>query len=161
MKFSRVISRVRCFSLVETNVSKTIYVLVLRVVEIIWVRSTTQSFYLYLSKLRSQGCLLATGGFPIRSLLSLPGSAFWLASILVIGNQAQLRLKPLSLLKFSLFSLMWMASFMITILDRTSGYMDRIVKEVIHMRLNKKNFNRDNGFNLSRAWFPITRMLAS
>jgi hypothetical protein len=53
MKFSRVISRVRWFSLVETIVSKTISVLVLRVVEIIWVRWTTQSFYLYLSKLRS------------------------------------------------------------------------------------------------------------
>jgi hypothetical protein len=49
----------------------------------------------------------------------------------------------------------------ITILDRTSGYMDRIVKEAIHIRLNKENFNRDNGFNLRRAWFPITRMLAS
>jgi hypothetical protein len=34
MKFSRVISRVRWFSLVETNVSKTIYVLVLRVVDL-------------------------------------------------------------------------------------------------------------------------------
>jgi hypothetical protein len=37
MKFSRVISRVRWFSLVEANVWKTISVLVLRVVEIIWV----------------------------------------------------------------------------------------------------------------------------
>jgi hypothetical protein len=59
MKFSRVISRVRWFSFVETNVSKTTSVLVLRVVEIIRVRWTTQSFYLYLSKLRSQGCPLA------------------------------------------------------------------------------------------------------
>jgi hypothetical protein len=49
----------------------------------------------------------------------------------------------------------------ITILDRTSGYMDRIMKEAIHIRLNTENFNRDNSFNLSRAWFPITRMLAS
>jgi hypothetical protein len=39
--------------------------------------------------------------------------------------------------------------------------MDRIVKEAIHIRLNEENFNRDNGFNMSRAWFPITRMLAS
>jgi hypothetical protein len=37
----------------------------------------------------------------------------------------------------------------ITILDRTSRYMDRIVKEAIHIRLKKKNVNRDNGFNLS------------
>jgi hypothetical protein len=35
MKFSQVISRVRWFSFVETNVSKTISVLVLRVIEII------------------------------------------------------------------------------------------------------------------------------
>jgi hypothetical protein len=37
----------------------------------------------------------------------------------------------------------------ITILDRTLGYMERIMKEAIHIRLNKENFNRDNGFNLS------------
>jgi hypothetical protein len=37
----------------------------------------------------------------------------------------------------------------ITILDRISGYMDRVVKEAIHVRLNKVNFNRDNAFNLS------------
>jgi hypothetical protein len=49
----------------------------------------------------------------------------------------------------------------ITILDRTSGYMDQVVKEAIHMRLNRKNFNRDNGFNLSRDWYPITSMLAN
>jgi hypothetical protein len=98
MKFSWAISQVRWFSLVETNVLKTISVLILRVVKIIWVRWTTQSFYLYLSKLRSQGRPLATGVFSVRSLLSLPGSAFWMASILIIGNQAWLRLKLLSLL---------------------------------------------------------------
>jgi hypothetical protein len=49
----------------------------------------------------------------------------------------------------------------ITILDRTSGYMDRVVKEAIHIRLNKENFNRDNGFYLSRAWYPTTSMLAN
>jgi hypothetical protein len=41
-------------------------------------------------------------------------------------------LKPLSRLKFSLFSLMWMASFTIR--------------------------SRYNDLNLSRAWFPITRI---
>jgi hypothetical protein len=49
----------------------------------------------------------------------------------------------------------------ITILDRTSGYMDRVVKETIHIRLNRKNFNRDNGFNLSQAWYPVLGMLAN
>jgi hypothetical protein len=38
MKFSRVISRVRWFSFLETNVSKTISVLVLKVVELMWIR---------------------------------------------------------------------------------------------------------------------------
>jgi hypothetical protein len=41
MKFSRAISRVRWFSFLETNVSKIISVLVLRVVELMWVRWTT------------------------------------------------------------------------------------------------------------------------
>jgi len=61
MKFSQAISWVRWFSFIETNVSKTISVLILRVVELMWVRWTTQSFYLYLSKLCSQGCPFATG----------------------------------------------------------------------------------------------------
>jgi hypothetical protein len=100
MQFSQaIISWVRWFSFVETNVSKTISVLVLRVVELMWVRWTTQTFYLYLSKLRSQGRPFATGDLRVGSLPSLPGSAFWLASILVIGYQARLRLKLLSLLK--------------------------------------------------------------
>jgi hypothetical protein len=83
MKFSRVISRVRWFSLVETNVSKTISALVLRVVEIIWVRWTTQSFYLYPSKLRSQGCPLAIKGFSSgHCSLCLVQPSGWLASSL-------------------------------------------------------------------------------
>jgi hypothetical protein len=77
MKFSRAISRVRWFNFLETNVSKTISVLVLRVVELMWVRWTTQSFYLYLSKLRSQGRPFATGDLGAGSLPALPGSAFW------------------------------------------------------------------------------------
>jgi len=47
-----------------------------------WVRWTTQSFYLYLSKLRSQGRPFATGDLRAGSLPALPGSAFWLASML-------------------------------------------------------------------------------
>jgi hypothetical protein len=39
-------------------------------------------------------------------------------------------------------------------LDRASGYMDRLVKEAIQIRLNQNYFNRDNGFTLSRAWNP-------
>jgi hypothetical protein len=46
----------------------------------------------------------------------------------------------------------------VSVLDRTSEYMDRLVKEAIQIRLNHKNFNRDNGFTLSRAWNPITKL---
>jgi len=37
--------------------------------------------------------------------------------------------------------------------------MDRLVKEAIQIRLNYKNFNRDSGFTLSRAWNPLTNLL--
>jgi hypothetical protein len=67
MKFSQAISWVRWFSFLETNVSKTISALVLRV-ELMWVGWTTQSFYLYLSKLHSQGCPSATGDLGAASL---------------------------------------------------------------------------------------------
>jgi hypothetical protein len=39
--------------------------------------------------------------------------------------------------------------------------MDQVVKEAIYIRLNRENFNRDNGFNLSQAWYPIMSMLAN
>jgi hypothetical protein len=46
----------------------------------------------------------------------------------------------------------------VSVLDRASGYMDRLVKETIQIRLNQ-NINRDNGFTLSRAWNPVTKLL--
>jgi hypothetical protein len=46
-----------------------------------------------------------------------------------------------------------------SVLDRASGYMDRLVKEAIQIRLNQNNFNRDSGFTLSRAWNPVTKLL--
>jgi hypothetical protein len=46
-----------------------------------------------------------------------------------------------------------------SVLDRTSGYVDRLVKEAIEVHLNKNNFNRDSGFILSQAWSPVTNML--
>jgi hypothetical protein len=118
MKFSWAISWVRWFRFVETSVSKTISVLTLRVVELMWVMWTTRTFYLYLSKLRSQGHPFATGDLWVQSLPSLPGSAFWLASMLLTGYQAWPRLKPLSLLKFFLFSLMWMAIHLTRLIAR-------------------------------------------
>jgi hypothetical protein len=50
-------------------------------------------------------------------------------------------------------------NFNVSVLDRASGYMDRLVKEAIQIRLNQKNFNRDYGFTLSRAWNPVTKLL--
>jgi hypothetical protein len=47
----------------------------------------------------------------------------------------------------------------ITILEKVTGYMDRLVKEAIEIRLHPNNFNRDGGFNLSRAWQSVTNML--
>jgi hypothetical protein len=45
------------------------------------------------------------------------------------------------------------------LVDRASGYVDRLVKEAIQIRLNHKNFNRENGFTLSWAWNPVIKLL--
>jgi hypothetical protein len=42
-----------------------------------------------------------------------------------------------------------------SVLDKAAGYMDRLVKEAIEIRLNPRNFNRDGGFTLSRSWYPV------
>jgi hypothetical protein len=47
----------------------------------------------------------------------------------------------------------------IMILDKVTGYMDCIVKEAIEIHLHPNNFNSDGGFNLSRAWQPVTNIL--
>jgi hypothetical protein len=46
----------------------------------------------------------------------------------------------------------------VSVLDRSSGYKDRLVKEAIQIGLNGNNFNRDNGLTLSRAWNPVTKL---
>jgi hypothetical protein len=46
-----------------------------------------------------------------------------------------------------------------SVLNRASGYMDRLVKEAIQTSLNYENFNRDSGFTLSRAWNLVTKLL--
>jgi hypothetical protein len=48
-----------------------------------------------------------------------------------------------------------------SVLDKVTGYMDRIVKETIEIRLNTANINRDGGFMLSRAWYPVLNMLSN
>jgi hypothetical protein len=47
----------------------------------------------------------------------------------------------------------------VSLLDRASGYMDRLVKEAIQIRLNHKNFSRDNGLILRQAWNPVTNLM--
>ena len=43
--------------------------------------------------------------------------------------------------------------------NRTSGYVDSLVKEATEIHLNKNNFNRDSRFILSQVWSPIINML--
>jgi hypothetical protein len=38
-------------------------------------------------------------------------------------------------------------------------YTNKPNKEAIQIRLNQNNINRDNGFTLSRAWNPVTKLL--
>jgi hypothetical protein len=47
----------------------------------------------------------------------------------------------------------------VSVLDRASGYMDHLIKEAIQVRINQNNINRDNGFTLSQAWNPVTKLL--
>jgi hypothetical protein len=47
----------------------------------------------------------------------------------------------------------------ISILDKATGYMDRVIKEAIEIKLHANNINRDGGFNLSRSWYPTVNML--
>jgi hypothetical protein len=49
----------------------------------------------------------------------------------------------------------------VSVLDRASGYMDHLIKEAIQIRLNQNNINRDNGFTLSWAWNPVTKLLST
>jgi hypothetical protein len=48
-----------------------------------------------------------------------------------------------------------------SVLDKAAGYMDRLVKEAIEIRLNTRNFNREGGFTLGQAWYPVINMLCN
>jgi hypothetical protein len=47
----------------------------------------------------------------------------------------------------------------VSILNKVTGFMDRIIKEAIEIRLHPRNFNTDGGFTLSCAWYPVLNML--
>jgi hypothetical protein len=48
-----------------------------------------------------------------------------------------------------------------SVLDKTTGYIDCLVKEAIEIRLNTGNFSRDGGFMLSWAWYLVMNMLSN
>jgi hypothetical protein len=45
------------------------------------------------------------------------------------------------------------------ILCRANHFWERLTKEAIEIRLEKKNFNRDQGYNLSTSWKPILKLI--
>ena len=45
------------------------------------------------------------------------------------------------------------------ILASKSGYMDRLIREAIELNLHPNNFNREDGFLLSRTWQPAIQQL--
>jgi hypothetical protein len=89
MKLSRAISRVKWLSGEKTNVSKTISVLVLRVLVWLWLGKT------FLPNLYLTQSVYATGRWA-GSIAALLGSVSCLNKNLVPGFQARLSVKPLS-----------------------------------------------------------------
>jgi hypothetical protein len=47
-----------------------------------------------------------------------------------------------------------------SVLDKKTGYINRLMKEAVEMRLNTGNFSRDGGFMLSWPWYPVMNMLS-
>jgi hypothetical protein len=45
------------------------------------------------------------------------------------------------------------------ILDKAPGYVDRLIKEAIEIRLHPRSFNMDGGLNLSWSWYPVINMI--
>jgi hypothetical protein len=47
----------------------------------------------------------------------------------------------------------------IYILNKVTGYMDYMIKEVIKIRLHPRNIKRDGGFTLSQPWYLVVNLL--
>ncbi|PSN47874.1 hypothetical protein C0J52_01236, partial [Blattella germanica] len=41
------------------------------------------------------------------------------------------------------------------LVEKSSKYFDRIIKEAIYIKKHQNNFNREEGFQISNAWLPI------
>ncbi|PSN42412.1 hypothetical protein C0J52_11745 [Blattella germanica] len=41
------------------------------------------------------------------------------------------------------------------LVEKSSKYFDRIIKEAIYIKKLQNNFNREEGFQISNAWLPI------
>lgn len=46
-----------------------------------------------------------------------------------------------------------------SILDKATGYMNRMIKEAIETRLHPRTFSMDGGFTLSRSRYTVTNLL--
>ena len=45
------------------------------------------------------------------------------------------------------------------LIDRATKYWDHIRREAIEIKLQSKNFNRDSGLHISKAWDPAISAL--
>jgi hypothetical protein len=110
----------------KTNVSRTISVLVLRVLMCLKNQSVS---YIYLPEFHVHDGALANGSCWFLSRAWRVRLAFWLDSLSITGCQAWLNMRPPCLLKFMLFRQIPVASF-----TRWSIYLDILSKIMVPLK---------------------------
>ncbi|PSN52494.1 hypothetical protein C0J52_11212 [Blattella germanica] len=45
------------------------------------------------------------------------------------------------------------------LVEKSSKYFDRLIKEAIYIKKHKNNFNREEVFQISNAWLPIISVI--